>query len=116
MPSRGPAFMPLACLWIEIGLITLDAHFDMRDLERGLGNGNPVRALIEDGLPGSEHRAGRTRPIRQFAGRCIATQSRAGNLVVTIGDIREAASLKRSTVRSTKSRIATRWWSIATST
>jgi arginase family enzyme len=36
----------------KVGLITLDAHFDMRGLERGLSNGNPVRALIEDGLPG----------------------------------------------------------------
>src|SRR5678816_3265239 len=35
-----------------IGLITLDAHFDMRDTSPGLGNGNPVRALREDGLPG----------------------------------------------------------------
>src|SRR5690349_1611885 len=32
----------------KVGLITLDAHFDMRDLSRGLGNGNPVRALRED--------------------------------------------------------------------
>ncbi|HLK47943.1 MAG TPA: agmatinase family protein [Bryobacteraceae bacterium] len=36
----------------ECGLITLDAHFDLRDLEAGLTNGNPVRALLEDGLPG----------------------------------------------------------------
>jgi arginase family enzyme len=36
----------------EVGLITLDAHFDMRGLEQGLSNGNPVRALREDGLPG----------------------------------------------------------------
>lgn len=36
----------------RIGLITLDAHFDLRDLSRGLGNGNPVRALRDDGLPG----------------------------------------------------------------
>lgn len=35
------------------GLITLDAHFDMRGLEDGLSNGNPVRALREDGLPGA---------------------------------------------------------------
>ena len=35
-----------------IGLITLDAHFDMRETASGLSNGNPVRALIEDGLPG----------------------------------------------------------------
>ena len=37
----------------EVGLITLDAHLDMRDLADGLGNGNPVRALIDDGLPGA---------------------------------------------------------------
>src|SRR5437868_15056165 len=37
----------------EIGLITLDAHFDMRDLSQGLSNGNPVRALLADGLPGT---------------------------------------------------------------
>ncbi len=34
------------------GLITLDAHFDLRDLSNGLTNGNPVRALLADGLPG----------------------------------------------------------------
>ncbi|MCY7339987.1 MAG: arginase family protein [Sphingomonas bacterium] len=37
----------------KVGLITLDAHFDLRDLDAGLSNGNPVRALLEDGLPGS---------------------------------------------------------------
>ncbi|MBK8313267.1 MAG: agmatinase family protein [Acidobacteria bacterium] len=35
------------------GLITLDAHFDLRDLGNGLLNGNPVRALLADGLPGN---------------------------------------------------------------
>jgi formiminoglutamase len=34
------------------GLLTLDAHFDLRDLDSGLRNGNPVRALLADGLPG----------------------------------------------------------------
>ncbi|MGH9844959.1 MAG: agmatinase family protein, partial [Blastocatellia bacterium] len=34
------------------GLITLDAHLDLRDLSNGLSNGNPVRALLADGLPG----------------------------------------------------------------
>lgn len=34
------------------GLLTFDAHFDLRDLDRGLTNGNPVRALLADGLPG----------------------------------------------------------------
>jgi arginase family enzyme len=32
------------------GLITLDAHHDLRD---GVSNGSPVRRLIEAGLPGS---------------------------------------------------------------
>ncbi len=36
----------------DIGLITLDAHFDLRDLSGGLTNGNPVRAILADGLPG----------------------------------------------------------------
>ena len=35
-----------------VGLLTLDAHFDLRDTDRGLTNGNPVRALLEDGLAG----------------------------------------------------------------
>ena len=36
----------------RVGLITLDAHFDMRDTAEGPINGNPVRCLLEDGLPG----------------------------------------------------------------
>lgn len=36
----------------RVGLITLDAHFDMRDTAAGPTNGNPVRCLLEDGLPG----------------------------------------------------------------
>jgi arginase family enzyme len=36
----------------EVGLITLDAHFDLRGTDGGLLNGNPIRALLEDGLPG----------------------------------------------------------------
>jgi formiminoglutamase len=35
------------------GLLTLDAHLDLRDLDGGLSNGNPVRALLRDGLPGN---------------------------------------------------------------
>lgn len=37
----------------KCGLLTLDAHFDLRDTSNGLSNGNPVRALLEDGLPGA---------------------------------------------------------------
>jgi len=34
------------------GLLTLDAHLDLRTLDNGLSNGNPIRALLADGLPG----------------------------------------------------------------
>jgi arginase family enzyme len=37
----------------RVGLITLDAHFDMRETDGGPINGNPVRCLLEDGLPGA---------------------------------------------------------------
>jgi formiminoglutamase len=36
----------------RVGLLTLDAHLDLRDTTDGLSNGNPIRALLEDGLPG----------------------------------------------------------------
>jgi formiminoglutamase len=37
----------------RVGLLTLDAHHDVRDTDGGLNNGNPVRALLDDGLPGA---------------------------------------------------------------
>ena len=37
--------------WSRLGLITFDAHHDLRD---GISNGSPVRRLVEDGLPGSQ--------------------------------------------------------------
>lgn len=36
----------------KCGLLTLDAHFDLRDTDKGLHNGNPVRALLEEGMLG----------------------------------------------------------------
>lgn len=36
------------------GILTFDAHHDLRDLNRGLTNGNPIRALLRDGVPGSQ--------------------------------------------------------------
>ena len=71
----------------KVGLVTLDAHFDMRDTHEGLSNGNPVRALIDDGLPGAN--------IAQIGLASFANSRRmhedalaAGNLVVTISEIR----------------------------
>ena len=48
-----PAVRGLGLPLETIGLVTLDAHFDMRDTYEGLSNGNPVRALMDDGLPGA---------------------------------------------------------------
>ena len=73
--------LPLDC----VGLITLDAHFDMRDTDQGLSNGNPVRALIEDGLPGANIAQIGLAPFansRAMHDDALA----AGNLVVTIGE------------------------------
>jgi arginase family enzyme len=36
-----------------VGVMTLDAHFDLRDTDGGLNNGNPIQALLNDGLPGT---------------------------------------------------------------
>ena len=71
----------------NVGLITLDAHFDMRDLDQGLSNGNPVSALIADGLPGANiAQVG----LASFANSRAMHEDAiaAGNLVVTIGDVR----------------------------
>jgi arginase family enzyme len=83
-----PGVLALGGELSEIGLITLDAHFDMRDLDDGLSNGNPVRALIEDGLPGAN--------IAQVGLASFANSAKmhedaieAGNLVVTINDVRQ---------------------------
>ncbi|HEU4957534.1 MAG TPA: arginase family protein, partial [Sphingomicrobium sp.] len=43
-----PGVHALGLPFEKVGLVTLDAHFDMRDTSHGLGNGNPVRALQED--------------------------------------------------------------------
>jgi arginase family enzyme len=82
-----PAVLGLRRDLNDIGLITLDAHFDMRDLDQGLGNGNPVRALIEDGLPGANiAQVG----LASFANSRAMHQDalRAGNLIVTVGEVR----------------------------
>jgi arginase family enzyme len=71
----------------EIGLVTLDAHFDMRDLDAGLSNGNPVRALIEDGLPGQNIAQVGLAPFANSKAMHDDALA-AGNLVVTIGDVR----------------------------
>jgi len=81
------AVLGLGGKYDEIGLITLDAHFDMRELDQGLSNGNPVRALLEDGLPGAN--------IAQVGLASFANSRKmhedaieAGSLAITISDVR----------------------------
>ena len=71
----------------EIGLVTLDAHFDMRDTGGGLSNGNPVRALLEDGLPGANIAQVGLAPFANSAAMHRDAED-AGNLVVTMGEVR----------------------------
>jgi formiminoglutamase len=82
-----PGVLALGLPLDKVGLITLDAHFDMRDLDEGLSNGNPVRALIEDGLPGKN--------IAQIGLASFANTEKmhrdaiaAGNLVIGMGEVR----------------------------
>ena len=86
-PGFSACAQALGLQFEKVGLITLDAHFDMRDTSQGLGNGNPVRALREDGLPG--------RNIAQIGLAPFANSKQmhrdavdGGHLVVTIGRVR----------------------------
>lgn len=82
-----PGVLAFGTSFNEIGLITLDAHFDMRETARGLSNGNPVRALRQDGLPG--------RNVAQIGLAGFANSARMhrdaaadGHLVLTIDHVR----------------------------
>ena len=82
-----PAVLALGMPLAHVGLITLDAHFDMRELDEGLSNGNPVRALMEDGLPGKN--------IAQIGLASFANTAKmhrdalaAGILVVSVEEVR----------------------------
>jgi arginase family enzyme len=82
-----PAALALGMPLAKVGLITLDAHFDMRELDDGLSNGNPVRALMEDGLPGKN--------IAQIGLASFANTEKmhrdaltAGNLIISMEEVR----------------------------
>ena len=81
-----PAVLGLGLPLDQVGLITLDAHLDMRDLDDGLSNGNPVRALVADGLPG--------RNVAQIGLASFANSRRmeedtrsGGHLVIALGEV-----------------------------
>jgi formiminoglutamase len=84
-----PAVLGLGGDIEEIGLITLDAHFDMRDTDEGLSNGNPVRVLLEDGLPGANVAQVGLAPFANSEDMHRDAVD-AGHCIVTIGDVRRS--------------------------
>lgn len=48
-----PAVLARSPELARVGLLTLDAHHDVRGFHAGPTNGTPVRGLVEAGLPGS---------------------------------------------------------------
>lgn len=82
-----PAMCGMAPALRDCGLLTLDAHLDLRDLAPGHTNGNPVRALLRDGLPGTHVvQIG----IQSFANapRYARLASESGITVVTVEEVR----------------------------
>ena len=61
----------------RVGVLTLDAHFDLRDTDQGLTNGNPIQALLDDGLDG--------RRISQVGLAPFANTRRAHEKAMTAG-------------------------------
>ena len=83
-----PGVLGLGSALDRVGLITLDAHFDMRDLDHGLSNGNPVRALIADGLPGANIAQVGLAPFANS--RAMHEDAKAaGNLIIPVGTVTE---------------------------
>lgn len=72
----------------RVGVLTLDAHHDVRTLEPGPTNGTPIRGLIEDGLSGGRvvqvgiHSFANSRPYREYC-------RRQGVRVVTMADVED---------------------------
>ena len=82
-----PGVLGLGLPLDKVGLITLDAHFDMRDTSDGLSNGNPVRALMEDGLSGRNIAQIGIASFANTAGM-HADAIKAGNLTITMNHVR----------------------------
>lgn len=72
----------------RVGLLTLDAHFDLRDTDCGLTNGNPVQALLEDGLAGAHVAQIGLAPFANTA-RAHQKARAAGIHVATLRECRE---------------------------
>jgi formiminoglutamase len=76
----------------KVGLITLDAHFDLRDTAEGPRNGNPIRCLLEDGMPGRNICQIGLAPFANSM-RMHQVAQQAGIFVATISEIRSGGIL-----------------------
>ena len=100
-----PAVRGLGLSLERVGVVTVDAHHDLRDTRGGLNNGNPIRALLEDGLPGENiAQIG----IQPFANSepYAAVAADAGIVVHGVEDVRREGV--ESTMRSTLDDLAGR--------
>jgi formiminoglutamase len=70
------------------GVLTFDAHYDLRDLDGGLTNGNPIRALLRDGLPGANIVQIGIQPFTNSAAYAQVARA-AGIQIITADDVRE---------------------------
>jgi formiminoglutamase len=84
-----PAVRGLGLDLDRVGLVTIDAHHDLRDTEEGLSNGNPVRALLEDGLPGSNVVQLGIQPFANSEAYAAVARD-AGIAVRTVDDLRRS--------------------------
>jgi arginase family enzyme len=76
----------------HVGVLTLDAHFDLRDTDCGLNNGNPIQALLEDGLSGRRISQIGLQPFANTRKAYEKAQA-AGISVRTISECRERGRL-----------------------
>ncbi len=88
-----PAAHALGVPLDKVGLITLDAHFDLRETDQGPLNGNPIRCLLEDGLPGANICQIGLAPYANTAKMHRDAES-AGIGVFTIDDVRHEGILE----------------------
>jgi formiminoglutamase len=86
-----PAARACADRLSDVALLTFDGHFDLRDTKRGLSNGNPVRALLDDGLPGDHVVEIGTRPFANS--RTYAEFARAAGIQYVTADQARARGL-----------------------
>lgn len=77
----------------DVAVLTLDAHFDLRDTDCGLNNGNPIRALLEDGLDGRRIVQVGLAPFANTR-RAHDTARQAGITVRTARECREMGTAK----------------------